>query len=225
MVRRRRDADFHMREALAWRPKRSIRSGRLAGSTLRSSAASLDTWRGSASSTSVKTPRFCCCLAVQSCTARFAPVIRRAAFSGRPLRSTVILTTRPPLLVRNVVAPRFASGAAAAASAAPAASSESPRNPTPPRTSLRVRLKRVPEPCQQRSRIVPFASVGMKCPMSSGWAAQASPPFDGWGKQPTPPSRELEPHVRVVPVNAPSRQAGDDALRPAVTRRTTVISS
>jgi hypothetical protein len=86
VVLRRLDAGVaHMREALVWRPKRSIRSGRLAGCPLRSSAAWPDTWRDAAASTLVKTPRFCCCLAVQSCTARFASVIRRAAFSGRPL--------------------------------------------------------------------------------------------------------------------------------------------
>jgi hypothetical protein len=86
VVLRRLDAGVaHMREALVWRPKPSIRSGRLAGCPLRSSAAWPGTWRDAAASTLLRTPRFCCCLAVQSCTARFASVIRRAPFSGRPL--------------------------------------------------------------------------------------------------------------------------------------------
>ena len=161
---------------------------------------------------SVRTPRLCCCLAVQSCTARFASVIRRAAFSGRPLRSTAILSTRPPLLVRKVVEPRFASGVAAAASAAPAASLVALEPPPRPAPFCGSGSSASRSPANSASRIVPFASGVMKGPMSSGCAAQPFPRLTAGESSPPHAEGNLEPHVRLVSVNAPSRQAGDDAL-------------
>jgi hypothetical protein len=125
-------ADFDLAErpraALAWRSKRSVRSGRpLCSSTTSSSSSSSASTSPEPLSATVPTlscaaasgslaPRFSFCVSVQIRTVRWTPLMPCVALA------TSGFASRSSGFARNASAPRFATGAAAAATAAPTAS-------------------------------------------------------------------------------------------------------
>ena len=125
-------ADFELAErpraALAWRSKRSVRSGRaLCSSTTSSSSSSSASTSPEPLSATVPTlscaaasgslaARFSFCVSVHIRTVRWTPPMPCVALA------TSGFASRSSGSARNASAPRFATGAAAAASAAPAAS-------------------------------------------------------------------------------------------------------